>query len=65
MTEDIVRVLRILEYVGPRSQIEDILTDSIQEMRVTRQVTIKAATIGIYPEILEKAVEDKKEDTDS
>jgi hypothetical protein len=59
MAEDIVRVLRILEYVGPRSAIERQIADSIQgEKRVRRidngreLITIRAATIGMYPEIL-------------
>jgi hypothetical protein len=53
---DIVRVLRIIEYVGPRNWVEATVAGSIHG---ERQVTldgklgwIRAATIGTYPEIL-------------
>lgn len=51
--DDTIRVLRILEYVGPRSEIEKTLSNSIQgEIRLGRSV-IRAATLGLFPEILE------------
>lgn len=57
--EDTVRVLRILEYTGPRSKIESLVAKSIHgERRLankhdpSRGVVIRAATIGQYPEIL-------------
>lgn len=59
--EDIVRVLRILEYVGPRSAVERCISQSIQGERKIVQphgndiLTIRAATIGLYPEILTAA----------
>lgn len=57
---DIVRVLRIVEYVGPREAIEKQVANSIHGSRTypTRfgEVTIRAATIGEYPEILDRAV---------
>ena len=58
MASDIVRVLRILEYVGPRDSVERTLTMNAVpangEARF-REITIRSATIGQYPEILEKA----------
>jgi len=55
---DTVRVLRIIEYVGPRDEIEHVVKHSIQgERRYIqngKEVVIRAATIGTYPEILEK-----------
>lgn len=55
MMEDLVRVLRIIEYVGPRSRVEDVVARSIQGIKVHNDLTIRAATIGSYPEILEPA----------
>lgn len=53
---DIVRVLRIVEYVGPRDLIEKQIEQSIHGTRKFGprglEVTIRAATIGGYPEIL-------------
>jgi hypothetical protein len=58
-TEDIVRVLRVIEYVGPRSQVESAVARSLHgERRVgqgTREYVIRAATVGVYPEILQTA----------
>ena len=57
MAEDIVRVLRIVEYVGPRSKIEVQLAGSIHGQRSPGNgVTIRAATLGLYPEILDVAL---------
>lgn len=50
--QDIVRVLRIIEYVGPRNQVEQQVEKSIHGSRKHNGVTIRAATIGNYPEIL-------------
>jgi hypothetical protein len=51
--EDIVRVLRVIEYVGPRDKIEKQLANSLHGPRdCGNGVTIRAATIGSYPEIL-------------
>lgn len=52
---DTVRVLRILEYVGPREEVEALLAISIQGEKRVRNLTIRAATIGLYPEILQPA----------
>jgi hypothetical protein len=58
MTEDVVRVLRIIEYRGPRKWVESTVAKSIQGTRECgKGQTITAATIGNYPEILEAARE--------
>lgn len=55
MSEDIVRVLKIVEYVGPRSWIEKTLEHSIQgTINISPSGTIKTAIIGSYPEILNR-----------
>lgn len=55
---DIVRVLRILEYVGPRDVIEHQILNSLHGQKTFKisgkEITIRVATIGEYPEILEK-----------
>jgi len=63
--EDIVRVLRVYEFVGPRTMVENQVARSIQgektldctwgppNERVYGKMVIKAATIGVYPDILE------------
>lgn len=57
-TEEIIRVLRIVEYVGPRSRVEDTVARSIHGVRDSgRGLSISAVTIGCYPEIIEKAKE--------
>ena len=60
MAEDIVRVLRIIEYIGPRSEIEKVMTRSLHGTKEFRHeagdVTIRAATLGEFPEILEIAL---------
>lgn len=50
--EDTVRVLRILEYTGPRSVVEKTVSRSITGEVTHGSLTIRAATIGQYPEIL-------------
>jgi hypothetical protein len=66
MAREIVRVLRVIEYVGDREAVEDLVTKSIHgEKHISNygkllgQVTIRAATIGTYPEILENLEKDK------
>ena len=59
-SEDIVRVLRVIEYTGPRSSVERQISNSIHgtlSIPVSR-LFIRAATIGEYPEILEKVTSD-------
>ena len=54
---DKIRVLRVIEYVGPRDAVERVISTSIHgERRIPSgigELIIRAATIGIYPEILE------------
>lgn len=54
MTEDIVRVLRIIEIVGPRSLVEKQVANSIHGTKTWNDIRISAATIGEFPEILER-----------
>jgi hypothetical protein len=50
---DIVRVLRVIEYSGPRPCVEAQVDKSLHgEKRLPNGVIIRAATIGIYPEII-------------
>lgn len=51
---DIVRVLRVVEYVGPRDQIEKQIRHSIHGERSYNGITIRVATLGTFPEILER-----------
>ena len=52
--KEIVRVLRIIEYVGEREKVEDVVSRSIHgTKKINNDLSIRAATIGTYPEILE------------
>lgn len=65
---DEIRVIRILEYVGPRNCVEEILMKSIHGAKVIERyssaegtygrVTISASTLGLYPEIMKRGDED-------
>jgi len=56
ITEDLVRVLRIVEYTGSRSVVEECMARSIHgEKRLLSGLVIRAATIGEYPEILTRS----------
>lgn len=51
-----VRVIRIIEYDGPRHWVEATVAKSIQGSReVGPDRFIRAATLGTYPEIIEPA----------
>lgn len=57
---DIVRVLRVIEYVGPRDRVEEMVKRSIHGEKVMSgrgrsQLVIRAATVGSFPEILEES----------
>jgi hypothetical protein len=63
MTEDRVRVLRILEYEGPRSWVEATLAQNAVkgEKRFTKSdelYIIREATIGDTPVILQHSTDD-------
>lgn len=56
---DIVRVLRIVEYIGPRDAVEKQITNSIHGEREGEmskitgvRCTIRATTLGEYPDIM-------------
>jgi hypothetical protein len=50
---DTVRVLRIIEYVGTREEVDRVVETSVHgTRRVSDKLFIRAATIGSYPEIL-------------
>ncbi|API60581.1 hypothetical protein BSL82_15860 [Tardibacter chloracetimidivorans] len=52
---DIVRVLRVVEYVGPRDLIEKQIANSLHGSKTfghLGEVRISAVTIGEFPEIL-------------
>jgi hypothetical protein len=55
---DRVRVLRVIEYVGDRSWVEQEVARSIHGTKVIDgkygKGEIRAATIGVYPEIFTK-----------
>lgn len=55
---DTVRVLRVIEYIGPRDIIEEhlrlVVRDKLVRNRDGREYTIKAATLGEFPEILKR-----------
>lgn len=55
---DIVRVLRVLEYVGPRDVIEEHLKKCLHGTKVCNTQTkdrfeIRVATVGLTPDIIE------------
>lgn len=52
---DTIRVLRVVEFVGPRAQVEAQIRQCIHGEKKFGQMTIRAATIGTYPEILDAA----------
>ena len=61
MPEDMdnIRILRIIEYTGPREKVEDQVARSLHgEKRLPNGVTIKAATVGTYPEIIDTCISD-------
>ena len=53
---DIVRVLRIIEYVGPRDQVEHQILKSLHGEKTFgpsgKEITIRVTTLGTFPEIL-------------
>jgi hypothetical protein len=54
MSEDIIRVLRVIEYVGPRSVVETHLRDVIHGVKKTSDgMEIRTATVGVVPDIIE------------
>lgn len=65
MDEDIVRVLRVIEYVGPRKRVEETVKNSLHgEKRLGLGLVIRAATLGMFPEVLEQVAESKRQSDD-
>lgn len=60
MSKEIIRVLRIVEYTGPREMVEAQVSSSIHGQVIYGHITIRAATIGLYPEILEGVQDETK-----
>jgi hypothetical protein len=60
MGEDIIQVLRIVSYTGPRSEVERQIEDSLHGMRRWRNLEIVATTIGEFPKIIREAPQDLK-----
>ncbi len=55
---DTIRVLRVIEYVGPRSMVEDQVHRSLHgEKKLPNGVIIRAATVGGYPELVQNLPE--------
>ncbi len=52
MEQDIIRVLRIIEYVGLRNKVENTVKRSIHGEKSIEGMTIKAVTLGTVSEIL-------------
>lgn len=59
MKEDIVRVLRIIEYVGERTWVEEVVSNSINGTKVLPRGEIRAATVGLFPEVLENEAKEE------
>lgn len=56
---DIIRVLRVLEYVGERSEVENTIKRSIKGTQIINtKLTINAATIGDFAEVLKTKEEE-------
>jgi hypothetical protein len=53
---DKIRVLRVIEYEGDRDAVEEQVRVSLHGERkgMHGRCTIRAATIGLYPEILQQ-----------
>jgi hypothetical protein len=55
-----VRVLRVIEYIGERERVEKVVEKSIHGTRfVDADLTIRAATVGDYPESFTYAEEEQ------
>lgn len=61
MPSDIVRIVRVIEYTGDRERVEQTIAESLHgTTKLGRGLTIRTATIGEFPEILET---DQQEET--
>lgn len=54
---NIIRIIRILEYVGPRDVIEKTLSHAAVPLNGERhfgQSCIRSAVLGIFPEVMQR-----------
>lgn len=51
---DIIRVLRVVEYIGERQEVEDCIAISLHGEKRLRGLVIKASTVGVTSEILDQ-----------
>lgn len=57
MPDEIVRVVRVLEYVGKRSVIEHTFEhNAVKGIQVTKDLTIREAFLGPFPETISQEV---------
>jgi len=53
--EDSIRILRIIEYVGPRNWVETTINKSINGTHIlAKDKRISVTTIGTFPEVMKK-----------
>lgn len=67
MTDEIIRIVRILEYVGPRSDLERSLQHTAVPLNGEHaygQCVIRSATLGSFAEVLEQACGKDAAETD-
>ena len=51
---DIVRIVRVLEYVGPRAQLELSLAQNVvKRQKQFGSITVREAYLGEFPEVVE------------
>lgn len=58
MPEDIVRIVRVLEYIGPRNSIETTLQNGAVPMNGEARhgsLVIRSACLGSFAEIMKRA----------
>ena len=59
---DEIRVLRVIEYTGPRDLVENQIKNSLhgektfKPLNDSREMTVRVATVGEFPEILNREV---------
>lgn len=50
---DQIRILRVIEYSGPREAVEEQVSKSIHGVRICNGVAIKVATLDTFPEVID------------
>jgi len=61
---DLVRVLRVIEYVGPRDVVEQTINASaIRGNYCAGRLMMREAVLGEYPEVLGVAPDESDQDT--